>query len=196
MSYLRVDNTDNVNYVIFGTKKGLVKRTVAEEFMNIRASGKIAIKLAEDDELISVKMTTGQNEILMASSTGRAVRFKESDVRPTGRNSMGVIGINVDGGYLVGMTHNTRGKYILSITENGYGKKTLIDQYRLSKRGAKGVYTIKMTERNGALVGFRGIEGDEDVLIVTDSGIIIRISLETVGIYAGWPRAWSWSSGW
>ena len=181
---LWVRDVEEIKYVVFGTKNGLVKRTKAEEFMSIRSSGKIAIKLAEDDELIAVKMTTGDNEILMASSNGRAVRFKESDVRPSGRNSMGVKGINVDGGYVVGMTHNASGKYILSVTENGYGKKTPTEQYRLSKRGAKGVYTIRMTDRNGPLVGFRAVEGDEDVLIVTDLGVIIRISLESVGVYS------------
>ena len=173
---------DEAKYLFFVTKKGIVKRTPISEFESIRQNGKIAITLM-DDELVDVKGTTGNDEIIIGASNGKAVRFNENDVRPMGRNATGVKGINVDGSEVVGMATNAEGAYILAVTEKGYGKKTLLSEYRLTSRGAKGVSTINITERNGKLVSLRSVNGDEDLLIVTDAGIVIRISLENVAVY-------------
>jgi DNA gyrase subunit A len=170
-------------YLFFVTKRGLVKRVAAEEFDSIRQSGKIAISLNENDELITVKATTGANEIIIAGTNGKAVRFNEDDVRPMGRNAAGVKGFNTDGCDVVGMATDKEGQYILSVTQNGYGKKTALIDYRLTNRGAKGVKTINITDKNGPLVVVKAVVGDEDLLMVTDTGTIIRISLENVGVY-------------
>jgi len=170
-------------YLFFVTKNGLVKRVAAEEFDSIRQSGKIAIGLNEGDELIAVKATSGDDEIIIAGTNGKAVRFNEGDVRPMGRNAAGVKGFNTDGCDVVGMATNKEGQYILSVTKNGYGKKTSLTDYRLTNRGAKGVKTINITDKNGPLVVVKAVVGDEDLLMVTDTGTIIRISLDNVGIY-------------
>ncbi len=130
-------DSGSANYV-FATKNGLVKKTATSEFTNIMKKGKIAIVLNENDELIGVKETTGDDEILIAASNGKVARFHESDIRPMGRKSIGVKGMNVDGGYVVGLATSKEGSHILSVTEKGYGKKTPITDYRMSKRGAKG----------------------------------------------------------
>ena len=170
-------------YIFFSTKNGLVKRVHTSEFDSIRQSGKIAIRLNENDELIAVKQTTGADEIIIAGSNGKAVRFNESDVRPMGRTAAGVNGFKTDGSVVIGMTTDKEGKYILAVTENGYGKKSILDDYRLTNRGAKGVKTIQITPKNGPLVTCRAVNGDEDTLIITNSGQVIRISLEDVGTY-------------
>lgn len=170
-------------YLFFVTKRGLVKRVAAEEFDSIRQSGKIAISLNENDELITVKATTGGDEIIIAGTNGKAVRFNEDDVRPMGRNAAGVKGFNTDGCDVVGMATDKEGQFILSVTQNGYGKKTALIDYRLTNRGAKGVKTINITEKNGPLVVVKAVVGDEDLLMVTDTGTIIRISLDNVGVY-------------
>ncbi|HHX07276.1 MAG TPA: DNA gyrase subunit A [Erysipelothrix sp.] len=180
---LKIKPDDIGQFATFVTRKGLIKRTEISEFKSIRVNGKIAIKLAEDDELVAVRETTGNDEILIASNEGRAVRFHETNVRPSGRNAMGVRGLNVGDGYVVGMTTNHAGTFILSVSENGYGKKTSIEDYRITNRGGKGVITMKINERNGQLVAFKAVEGDEDALIVTDVGTLIRLNLSQVGIY-------------
>ncbi|MCI5774133.1 MAG: DNA gyrase subunit A, partial [Erysipelotrichaceae bacterium] len=133
---------ETYKYLFFVTVNGIVKRVPIEEFDNIRQSGKIAITLKDDDELFAVKPTTGQDEVIIAGANGKAVRFKEEDVREMGRNAMGIKGFNVDGSSVVGVATNNEGNLILSITENGYGKKSELDEYRLTSRGAKGVKTI------------------------------------------------------
>ncbi len=180
---LKIKPDDIGQFATFVTRKGLIKRTEISEFKSIRVNGKIAIKLAEDDELVGVRETTGNDEILIASNEGRAVRFHETNVRPSGRNAMGVRGLNVGDGFVVGMTTNHAGSFILSVSENGYGKKTSIEDYRITNRGGKGVITMKINERNGQLVAFKAVEGDEDALIVTDVGTLIRLNLSQVGIY-------------
>ena len=170
-------------YLFFVTTLGLVKRVHVSEFESIRQNGKIAISLKDDDELFGVKLTSGDDEIIIAGTNGKAVRFEETDVRPMGRNAAGVKGYNTDGGVVVGVATNREGTFILSITEKGYGKKTTLDDYRKTSRGAKGVNTINITERNGGLVTLRAVAGDEDVLIITDAGIVIRISLNDVSVY-------------
>ncbi len=175
---------EEVKYLVFATKSGLVKRVDIEEFDSIRLTGKIAISLRDDDELVAVRHTDGDNQIIIAGSNGKAVRFDENDARPMGRNAFGVIGFNTDGSDVVGMATDKAGKYILSITENGYGKKTPLEDYRLTKRGGKGVRSIQLTERNGNLVSVRAVNGDEEMIIISDDGIIIRIAVEDIGTYS------------
>lgn len=170
-------------YLFFATRQGIVKRVPIEEFESIRQSGKIAISLREGDELVGVKPTTGSDQILIAASNGQAIRFEEEDVRPMGRTATGVKGFNVDGSYVIGMTTNHEGQFILSVTEKGYGKKTEIDDYRMTNRGGKGVKTIQITEKNGPLVYLRAVNGDEDCLLMTNEGIVIRINLGRVSVY-------------
>ncbi|MFV0381058.1 MAG: DNA gyrase subunit A [Breznakia sp.] len=170
------------NYLFFVTKKGLVKRVDVAEFESIRQNGKIAIKLKDDDELIGVKQTNGDNEIIIAGSNGKAVRFKESEVRSMGRTASGVRGFNVDGSYVVGVATNKEGEHLLSVSSKGYGKKSEIGDYRLTSRGTKGVKTINITDKTGDLVSVRAVKGDEDIMIITTEGIIIRTSLDTVRV--------------
>ena len=182
-SMISVGKDDEYKYLFFVTKNGLVKRVNIEEFESIRQNGKIAIKLKDDDELAFVKQTTGEDEIIIAGSNGKAVRFKEDDLRDTSRIAMGVKGFNTDGSVVVGAATTNEGEYILTITEKGYGKKSSIEDYRLTTRGAKGVKTVKVTEKNGNLVAMRAVKGDEDCMIMTNDGIIIRISLSQVATY-------------
>ena len=174
------DDTMKDKYLFFATKNGLVKRVSITEFESIRQSGKIAITLKEDDELVSVKMTNGNDEILIASSNGKLVRFEEENVRPMGRSASGVKGINVDGGVVIGMTTDKEGKFIMAVTEKGYGKMSPIEEYRKSNRGGKGVKTLNTTSKNGNIVSLRAVNGNEDLLIITDEGIVIRLPMEQV----------------
>lgn len=171
-------------YLLFVTKNGLVKRTPMSEFDSIRQNGKIAITLKEDDELMGVKETTGDDEIIIAGSNGKAVRFHEDGIRPMGRTASGVKGFNVDGSEVVGLATSRDGTHLLAVSQNGYGKRTPIEEYRLTTRGAKGVKTINITEKTGDLVSVRAVNGDEDAMIATNSGIIIRISVGDIGIYS------------
>ena len=177
-------NDENTKFIVFATKQGLVKRVHVEEFESIRQTGKIAIALKDDDELVAVRETTGDDEIIIGGANGNAVRFKESDARAMGRNAFGVIGFNGDGSDVIGMATNKAGEFILSITENGFGKKTPLDTYRLTKRAGKGVRSIQLNERNGELISLRAVKGNEDLMIISDDGIIIRISLKDVGTYS------------
>ena len=171
-------------YLLFVTRNGIVKRTPMQEFDSIRQNGKIAITLREDDELMGVKETTGDDEIIIAGSNGKAVRFHENDIRSMGRTASGVKGFNVDGSYVVGVATSRDGTHLLSVSENGYGKRTPIEEYRLSGRGVKGVKTINITDKTGELVSVRAVNGDEDAMIMTNTGIIIRISVGDIGIYS------------
>ncbi len=175
-------DSEDKKFLFFATKKGLVKRTSLEEFENINKNGKIAIKFNDDDALAFVKGTSGNAEIIIAGSNGKAVRFNESAIRPLSRVAKGVKGFNVDGGEVIGLATNEEGKYILTITKKGYGKKSNLDDYRITSRGAKGVRTANLTEKTGDLVAMRSINGDEDCMIMTDAGIIIRISLKQVSV--------------
>ena len=171
-------------YLLFVTRNGLVKRTPMSEFNSIRQNGKIAITLRDGDELMGVKQTTGDDEIIIAGSNGKAVRFNEDDIRPMGRSASGVKGFNVDGSVVVGMATSKDGTHLLAVSENGYGKRTAIEEYRLTTRGAKGVKTINITPKTGDLVSVRAVNGNEDAMIITDKGIIIRIAVENIGIYS------------
>jgi len=179
-SMLKIENNDENQFIVFGTQKGLIKRTQLKEFDNIRTNGKIAITLREDDQLISVKKTTGAKEILMASSNGRMIRFDEKELRVLGRTASGVRGIDVEDGVCVGMEIAELGQQILVVTEKGYGKQTSLEEYRMTHRGSKGVKALNITEKNGSIVSFKTVDGSEDLMIITNSGIIIRLPLEQV----------------
>ena len=181
-SLLKIENdNDEYKYLVFATKFGLVKRTDISEFNNIRNNGKKAITLKDDDELISVKKTTGQNEILMASSNGRMVRFNENSIRIMGRSASGVRGINLGNEILINMDVVVENQEVLVITKNGFGKKTPIEEYRITNRGGKGVKTVNITEKTGCIVSFEIItSNDEDVMLVTNEGIIIRIDANQI----------------
>jgi len=177
---LKVEKGEQAQYIVFCTQKGLVKRTNISEFDNIRTNGKIAITLKEDDQLISVKKTTGNNEIIIAASNGRMVRFDENEIRVMGRTASGVKGIDISSGLAVGCEISEKDQEILIVTEKGYGKKTAIEEYRMTHRGGKGVKGLNITEKNGNIIEFKSIHGDEDLMIMTDSGIVIRLSVDQI----------------
>lgn len=180
-SIIQVESEENSNkYLMFFTKDGLTKRTRIEEFENIRNNGKKAIVLKDNDELISVRKTTGENEILIGASNGRMVRFNENEIRVMGRSSSGVKGISFENSYVVGAEVVNKDEDVLIVTEKGYGKKTNVDQYRLTHRGSKGVKALNVTEKNGNLVSLKTVKCDEDLLIITNSGIIIRIDTQQI----------------
>ena len=168
------------HYLCFATVNGLIKKTRIEEFDSIRTGGKIAIVLRDDDELLTVIPSTGNDEIVIAGSNGKAVRFNESDVRDSGRTSMGVKGFNVDGGKAIGMTSNALGQYVFTVSANGIGKMSDLSEYRLSKRGGKGVMTTRISEKTGDLTALVAINGNEDALLMSDGGIMIRIDLNNL----------------
>jgi DNA gyrase subunit A len=170
------------NTLIFITNNGVVKRVSVKEFENIRQNGKIAVTLRDGDQLFDVKLTTGAEEIYIASSLGKVVRFNEQDVRVMGRSAAGVNGINTNGGMVVGATTSAEGKFILAITKKGYGKMSEREDYRLTSRGGKGVITVNVTDKNGVLVAMRAVNGDEDLLVTTNKGTIIRLPLTQVKV--------------
>lgn len=174
---------DHIKTLLFVTRNGIAKRTALNEFDNINRNGKIAISLKEEDELAFVKATTGDDEVMIAGSNGKAVRFKEDQIRMMGRNAAGVLGFNCDGSYVVGVCLSNEGNTVLSVSENGYGKRSDFEEYRLTSRGKKGVRTINITEKTGNLVSVKAVNGYEDAMIVSSSGIMIRISLASVGVY-------------
>ncbi|CAM2829092.1 DNA gyrase subunit A [Erysipelothrix tonsillarum] len=180
---VKVAKDDESKFAFFVTKQGIVKRVEVQEFESIRQNGKIAITLREDDELVGVRMTNGDNEIIIGGSNGKAVRFDENEVRAMGRTASGVIGFNVDEGEVVGIATDREGQYILAVTEKGYGKRTDIEEYRRTKRGAKGVKTVNITEKNGNLVALRAVNGDEEALIISNEGTVIRTEISNIGIY-------------
>ena len=183
VSIIPVDDYSEGKYLFFATRDGIVKRTAIEEFASIRRNGKIAISLREDDVLLDVKHTDGDTKIALASSKGKVVRFHENEARPLGRTASGVKGIDLDeGAYVVGMTTSLEGNYILVITAKGFGKMSLSEEYRESHRGTKGVIALNTTAKNGKLVAFRSVNGDEDLMMVTNGGTVIRIPLEQVKV--------------
>ncbi len=177
---VKVEKENAYKYFIFGTKDGVIKRTLISEFDNIRQSGKIAITLRDGDELNSVKKSTGEDFVLMCSSNGRMVRFNENEVRVMGRSAAGVRGITLENDYCVGTEVASESQEVLVVTEKGYGKKTAVSEYRQTKRGSKGVKTLSITEKNGIIVGFKSVYNDCDLMIITNSGIIIRIDMSSI----------------
>ena len=180
-SLLKISNEDESKYLAFATKSGLIKRTNISEFDNIRTNGKKFITLKDDDELVSVKKTSGEDDILIASSGGRMVRFNESCIRVMGRGASGVRGINLgEDGHLVGMEIAVPGVDVLVVTEKGYGKKTPVDEYRITNRGGKGVKTLNVTEKNGCIKAFKTVDEDKDIMIITNTGMIIRLAVDNI----------------
>ena len=177
---VKVEKENAYKYFIFGTKDGVIKRTLISEFDNIRQSGKIAITLRDGDELNSVKKSTGEDFVLMCSSNGRMVRFNENEVRVMGRSAAGVRGITLENDYCVGTEVASESQEVLVVTEKGYGKKTAVSEYRQTKRGSKGVKTLSITEKNGIIVGFKSVYNDCDLMIITNSGIIIRLDMSSI----------------
>ena len=169
-------------HLIFATKNGLVKKTNISEFDNIRKNGKLAITLRENDELIAVRKSKKDDKILMCSSNGRMVKFSENELRAMGRSASGVRGINLVNDLCVGLEVATDSMQALVVTKNGYGKKTVINNYRETKRGSKGVKTLKITEKNGNIIGFKTVNENCDLMIITKNGIIIRIDINNISL--------------
>ena len=181
-SLLKVSNDEESKYFVFATKFGVIKRTDITEFNNIRTNGKKFITLKDNDELISAKKTSGSDDILMASSDGRIVRFPEEKVRVMGRGAAGVKGIELGSNLLVGMEKVDETQNVLVITEKGYGKQTGISEYRVTNRGSKGVKTINITDKNGSIVSFKTVTKDNDVMIITNTGVVIRLDVEKIPV--------------
>ena len=165
------------------TKKGIVKKTSLMEFANVRKNGLAAINLRDDDELIEVKTTDKDSEIFLVTKQGMCIRFKETDVRATGRTSMGVIGMNLSpSDEIVGMQLQSQGEYLLIASENGMGKRTYMDEFTVQKRGGKGVKCYKITEKTGDVVGVKAVNGDHEIMMITTEGIIIQLRAEDISI--------------
>ena len=181
-SIINVSSEEELKYLVFVTKNGIVKKTAIEEFDNIRNSGKIAIGLKEDDELISVKKISDDSEIVIGASNGRLVRFNEKEIRAMGRTASGVRGIDLNGSKVVGAEVVKPNDLILIVTDKGYGKKTLVDEYRLTHRGSKGVKALNLTEKNGSMVALKCIYDNNpvDLMIITNEGMIMRMPIDKV----------------
>ena len=180
-----IQNFAEGKYLLMGTKNGLIKKTALKEYDSSRKNGLQGITLKEDDELISVKLTDGEDNIVLVTRNGICITFDEKDVRPIGRTAQGVIGIRIDDDdEVIGMESVIRGgkATLLAITENGFGKRTETDEYRVQQRGGRGVITYKITPKTGKLVGVKVVSGDEDVMLITDKGTIIRMKVEEISI--------------
>ena len=180
-SIISISNENDNKYLIFATRDGLVKKTAVEEYANIRTSGKIAISLKDGDELIDVKLSDGTNKVILGSTSGRMVVFNENEVRPMGRTASGVKGINLDGDYkCTGMEVGKDDDNLLIVTKFGYGKKTLISEYRMTKRGSKGVKALNVTDKNGEMIAHKIVNNDKDLLMITESGMAIRMGIDQI----------------
>ena len=178
---VKVDMLQDSDYLFMATKKGIVKKTPVREFANIRKTGIQAINLRDDDELIEVKLTDDNAEVLMVTKLGQCIRFKETDVRPTGRSAMGVIGMSLmDEDEVVGVQISTQGDTMLIVSENGMGKRTDIDEYTVQHRGGKGVKCYKITEKTGNVVGAKAVDDSREVMLITTEGIIIRLECSDI----------------
>lgn len=183
LSIIKVDEYDDNHFLFFATKSGIVKRTLLSEFALIRQNGKKAISMREDDELLDVKLTDGTALISISSSNGKMVKFNENDVRVMGRSATGVKGIElVEGCKAVGLSTSLEGDKVLVITDKGYGKLSMLEDYRLTSRGSKGVITLNMTDKTGTIVSTKAVNGDEDVMVITKAGVLIRTYLGEVKV--------------
>lgn len=176
-----IEGFDSDQYLFFATKKGIVKKTPLDDYSNIRKVGLIAINLREDDDLIGVKLTDGKQEIIMGTKLGMSIRFPEQDVRPMGRASTGVKGIHIsDDDAVIDMDVVDHDNDVLIVTSKGYGKRTPVSEYRIQSRGGKGIKTLNVTAKNGPVVGLKVVKNDEDLMIITASGTIIRTSISGI----------------
>ena len=181
MIHTRDVETELSRYLVMVTRKGTVKRLPVSALRNIRSSGIRALNLEEGDELISVRETDGTKKILIATRDGQAICFDENDVRPMGREAVGVRGIRLeDGDYVVGAARATPGRNVLTVTENGYGKQTPVEEYRLTGRGGKGVRNYDVTAKTGKVVSIKVVDGSEDLLVVTEQGVLIRTAVSDI----------------
>jgi DNA gyrase subunit A len=171
---------DAEGFIAMATKKGLIKKTALSEFDSIRKVGKIAIKILDDDELISVGLTSGEDEIIMASHAGKCIRFSEKDVRPMGRDTQGVKSMDIDGDYLVDMAIVKPDCEVITMTENGYGKRSSIEDYRLQNRAGKGIKAGVFNEKTGNLASLKLVSKNDDIMIITVNGTIIRVSADDI----------------
>ena len=168
-------------YLFMATRNGMVKKTSITDYQNIRKTGLQAINLRDDDELIEVKATDNTMDIIIVTMQGQCIRFKETDVRPTGRTSMGVIGINLnDGDEVVGMQLDTQGAAVLIVSENGLGKRTNLEEFKVQRRGGKGMICYKITEKTGNVVGFKSVDEDHEIMLITTGGILIRMPVNGI----------------
>ncbi len=181
-SILSIEREDSAKYLLFATKQGIVKRTAIAEFDNIRNNGKICISLRETDELISVQKTTGEDSILLASSDGRMVKFIEDEVRVMGRTASGVRGISLENSECIGAEKAMENDSLIIVTKKGYGKQTNVSDYRQTRRGSKGVKALNVTEKNGDLAAFKLAKENHDLVIVTNTGMIIRVPLDQINV--------------
>lgn len=183
LSIITIDEYDDNHYLFFATKQGIVKRTSIKEFELIRQNGKKAITMRDDDELLDVKLTNGEALVSISSSNGKMVKFKEDDVRVMGRSASGVKGIELaDDSVAVGLSTSLEGDKILVISQKGYGKLSPLEDYRLTTRGSKGVITLNMTDKTGTIVTTKAVNGNEDVMVITKAGILIRTYLGEVKV--------------
>ena len=180
-----IQNYADGKYILMSTKNGLIKKTPLKEYDSNRTTGLIGITLKEDDELIDVRLTDGQDNVVLVTKKGLCITFDEKDVRPVGRTAQGVIGIRLDAeDIVIGMEPIISGakSTLLAITENGFGKRTETDEYRVQNRGGRGVITYKITPKTGDLVGIRVVNGTEDVMLITDTGTIIRMNVDEISV--------------
>ncbi|MBW9212499.1 DNA gyrase subunit A [Trueperella sp. zg.1013] len=173
-------NDEQIKFLFFVTKKGIIKRTAISEFESIMKNGKKAIILNEGDELAFVKATNGQAEVLIAGANGKAIRILEEKVHPQGRIARGMKGFNTDGSFVIGVATTLEGFNVLTVSEKGIGKVSAIDSFRLTNRGSKGVKAAKINEKTGNLISMKAVSDDQDVMIMTEGGIVIRISLNQI----------------
>ena len=174
---------DNEKYLMMATKNGMVKKTRMEEYTNMRKTGLQAILLREDDELIEVKVTDDTEDIFLATKYGLSIRFKESDVRITGRVSYGVIGMKLDpGDQVIGMQMESQGEYMLVASEKGYGKRTRISEFKSQLRNGRGLLCYNVTEKTGCLVGMKLVDDERDIMLITNEGILIRMSVDDISV--------------
>ena len=178
---VKIEDIKDNDYLFMATKNGIVKKTPCKEFANIRKSGIQAMTLRDDDELIEVKLTDDTTEVMMVTKLGMCIRFKATDVRPTGRSAMGVIGMNLmDTDEVVGVQLNTQGDTMLIVSENGMGKKTDISEYAVQHRGGKGVKCYKITEKTGNVIGAKAVDDTREIMLITTEGIIIRLACRDI----------------
>ena len=181
-----ISNFDEGKYLLMATRNGLIKKTPLKEYDSSRKTGLLAINLKDEDELIDVRMTDGEDNIVLVTSKGMSITFDEKDVRPVGRSAQGVLGIRLDeDDFVIGMESvlaNDKKATLLAITENGFGKRTELDEYRVQNRGGRGVITYKITPKTGNIVGIRIATEDEDVMLITNSGTIIRLKVADISI--------------
>ena len=181
-SIIKISKDEEVDNLLFVTKSGLVKRTAVSEFDSIRSGGKICITLKEDDELIAVKKTNGNDFVMLASSTGRMCKFNENEVRIMGRTASGVKGIELDDSSCIGAEIVSEDDVVLIVTKKGYGKQTSVREYRETKRGSKGVKGLSITEKNGDIAAFKLSRPDADIVIITDAGMVMRMALDQINV--------------